>query len=235
MAILIVIVSVIEIVVGSTRPGSSFAQGVGGWGERELVWYWRVALWRWAGNRFVGVRGRVWQVGSGLAKVPLAQRGHMATKLTIQVRGCRAKEWECLRQRCVDKECPWRPEKKAEGDEAANKTASDELPPDDKVAMDFGMQFSEDEGEEGKEDVKDSLVKEPSQKTFPTQLYPVAYPQSWQKRMLSQGINLGAHTHLLVLTRSPHPSVLVAARDYTVGVYGLIQCTENRALLIFEN
>ena len=33
MAILIVIVSVIEIVVGSTRPGSSFAQGVGGWGE----------------------------------------------------------------------------------------------------------------------------------------------------------------------------------------------------------
>ena len=123
---------------------------------------------------------------------------------------CRAKAFECLRLRCMSRECPHRSASEVASLQAVPEPpdAAQEIHPDDCEVGDDGM-FEEDDAE---------MSGPISKRDFLVDLWPFSRPESFYKQLLTM---LGAAQSqvLVVASSTAHPSVVIAARDLKLQVH----------------
>ena len=129
---------------------------------------------------------------------------------------CTATPVECLRERCFDAKCPHRPQPaKDEEDDGA---VDVELPVDD---LDKGREDDELDTEEQDDDqeaeaaidvLRTEASGESSGKKLTRNMHVVAKPVSHYMMLFNEVVAAAHATHILVLTRTSHPSALVAGR-----------------------
>lgn len=146
----------------------------------------------------------------------------------VSLKGCRATSVEGIRLRCLDKGCLLRPEKpqKSKPDDA-----QEEFEPED---QDGGLDFEEtfEAGEDSDEEDKDAEQVENAMKDaagpppepsdpYVVNLFCYASPVACHNRINSDVLKANQRTHLLLLTRTAHPGVIIAARQAHLKVIGL--------------
>ena len=140
----------------------------------------------------------------------------------VNVSGCRATSAECLRQRCEDRNCKFRAKKL---DEDAEPDEFEEIPPEDRDKMTFEETFDQvekkDDGDEDDKDLRDQLQQDTlpgagksakGAKPYGVNLYVHAAPLAHHSQILTGPLKADQRTHLLILTRTAHPGLIVAGR-----------------------
>ena len=142
-----------------------------------------------------------------------------AVPTSISVSGCRAACVEGVRMRCTASSCPLRP-MPAGADEGADENA--EIPPDDREAGEYEGCFEagEDELDPDAAAVMAASSGEGSGRAM-TNLFPYAAPVAVHARVFSEVLRSHEKSHLLLLTRTGHPGLIVAAREASLKVIAL--------------
>ncbi len=145
----------------------------------------------------------------------------------ISLKGCRASSSEGLRLRCLDYDCAHRPSKPAE---KQPKSEKEEIEAED---LEGGSDFEECfEGGENSGDEKDaeeldateqkddeSKPKEPGQE-YTVNLFCYGAPIAVHGCVFRDLLKGSQRTHLLLLSRTAHPGLIVAAREANLKVIG---------------
>ncbi len=134
----------------------------------------------------------------------------------VSVAGCRAKASEGLRLRCVDPRCSMRTDD-ADSSAGLDPEAADaDLHEDDQEFGEFDPRDSveEDDAEEGDLAMASGMFEERKETgKFKRNLFPFASPVAFHSQILHRVLNASRFSHMLILTRSAHPGLYVAARD----------------------
>jgi len=162
----------------------------------------------------------------------------------IDLTGCRALTREGLRMRCLARHCPCRPDLPADEEPV---DVNEELPQEDLAddtddgEVDLGFEGEGDE--EGPEDADEARLIQCSadsqqtddaahedKKPYVVNLWPraAAKPLKYHQRLCITLLKARTRTHLVLVTRSAHPGLLVAARLAGLKVIALILgCSEH--------
>ena len=152
----------------------------------------------------------------------------------ISLSGCRAKAIEGLRLRCMDPKCDKRGKDVAmEG--ADPEDVNDELNEDDRVLGEFDPMDIVEEAEldEGDIAVNTHMTQRTSsseQGKFRRNLFPFASPLEHHSRILHQLMGATSFTHMVVLTRTAHPGLIVAARECKLETLVLVEGANEHCL-----
>ena len=145
-----------------------------------------------------------------------------AVPTSVRVNACRASSVEALRLRCMDRSCPLRPEKPGEGmpPDVHAEICADDL---EDQTMDEYCEFMEDTDDAAME------IEEPRGGLTPqvgdpylVDLFPFARPIRHYKDILIQVCHSDSAAHLVLVSRTGHPGLLVAARDVNLEIFALM-------------
>ncbi len=147
----------------------------------------------------------------------------------VSLVGCRATAQDCVRLRCIDPKCQFRTDMEDEGEESSSKLPENlEIPEDDLEIGDFDPRDSmEEEQHDGHDEHLQALdqrkgTAEPDAKCI-RNVFPFAFPVAYHGRTLDQVLGASSLTHLVVVTRTAHPGLLVAARQRGLEVICLLE------------
>ena len=148
----------------------------------------------------------------------------------ISLSGVRAKATEGLRLRCMDPKCSKRGVEVATED-ADPAAVNDELHEDDRVLGEFDPRDIVEEAELDEGDIAvnteqmmtGELDEEGKHGKYRRNLFPFASPVEQHSRVLHQLVGATGFTHLIVLSRTAHPGLLVAARECKLEILALIE------------
>ena len=123
--------------------------------------------------------------------------------------------------RCVDPKCPFRT---SQADEALDEPGvlhdeNQDIPDEDKEFGDFDPRDTVEEDDE--EELEMAVSKANSSMAAPgkaVNIFPFASPITTHTRTLVQVLDAPSATHLLLLTRTAHPGLIVAAREHNLEV-----------------
>ena len=134
--------------------------------------------------------------------------------------GCRARAVEGLRMRCKSAACRFRPAIDGDGDLDFQEVLPDDIPSDgEKDAADG---FEEDvDGDDG-EDVVDEDRGNGGDVKVLANLFPVTYYPVWLHLMILGALRATSMSHLVLLTRTPHLGLQMAARELGLEVVVLL-------------
>ena len=150
----------------------------------------------------------------------------------VGLEGCRANASEGVRLRCTSSACSMRaadsPADPSDPDQQAQTDKADEeIPLEDRELPDFEHCFDQvaeaGSGDEAADDDK-------GQDDRATNLFAYAAPLAVHKKVLSQICAVHARTHLIVLTRSAHPGLLVAGRSFGLKVVAFVDGVTKHSL-----
>ena len=159
--------------------------------------------------------------------MPLDPKEEGVTPTHVNLSGCRSVAMEGLRMRCTNSDCPLR------GASHGGSVTDDEdaeIPVEDREEPDFESlyEFGEDEGEQDEVSASmgsasQTVVAGKGDGVYAVNLFPYAAPIAAHKQVFSSVLHATQRTHLLLLTRTAHPGVMVAARESNLKVIALVQ------------
>ncbi len=144
----------------------------------------------------------------------------------VSLEGCRAVAAEGIRLRCVCKNCPLRAVKPTS---STARSEQEEIPVEDQEEPNFEECFEQGEDEEEADALMDgtavglSTQSDPNDGTYVVNLFPYAAPIAAHARIFADVLKATQRTHLLLLTRTAHPGVIIAAREANLKVTCLQQ------------
>lgn len=156
--------------------------------------------------------------------MPATVKSGVAVPCFVSLSGCRAKAMEGLRLRCVDPKCPMR----GEGDSVLledPEAADGDLHVDDQEFADFDPRDTVEEEEADEADLAVEMDQDgPSAAgKFKRNLFPFASPVAVHSRVFHQILRGSSCSHVLVLTRSAHPGLYIAARECKLECIALLE------------
>ena len=141
------------------------------------------------------------------------------TPAHVGIEGCRARGSEGIRMRCTSRACPFRPVGTgAVTDENAEIAAEDLDEPNFEGCFDA----AEADGVAEDDVVMEETVRDVGSGDCKQNLFPYAAPQVLHSRMLQVIGQADTRTHLVILTRTGHPGLIVAARRAGLKVVALL-------------
>ena len=169
--------------------------------------------------------------------VPMdAKADQVATHVCLK--GCRAMGLEGIRLRCTNPRCEWRDARETSADDEMF-----EIPKDDLEDAELDACFEQDEEDPGDMDVDDAAdvgvdadadagcsasAADASGASYKVNLWPHAAPIAAHKRVLSVICRSAEKSHLLLFTRSAHPGLIIAGREFGLKVLALQQgCSQH--------
>lgn len=160
--------------------------------------------------------------------LPAPAAGPVTVPTTVRANACRANAWECLRLRCTRADCPLRPagERPVEACPSEPPNPGAELPDDDMAdtAGDENLAVEEAEDADGPlaEDSQEVGDAPGEGKRYLVDLFPFSRPISHYSEILTKICLADRHAHLLALSRTSHPSLLIAGREAGLEVFSLM-------------
>ncbi len=155
--------------------------------------------------------------------LPVSGQESTGVPTAVRANACKAAPWECLRLRCTDRMCPKRPEP-PQGDQPT--TAQEELHNDDVEGMDEFFNFEEEDAEDDGHAEDDGLVVQggdgDGNRPCLVDLFPFARPVSHYTCVLREVCHAESAGHLVVVSRTGHPSSLIAGRECGLEVFALL-------------
>ena len=160
--------------------------------------------------------------------VPMDATSEPVSPAHVELNGCRATSAEGIRLRCVSSLCPMRDD--AAGSQWANE--DEEIPLEDQEAPNFEECFEQAETTadddidmdcDGPLPVAGSSAQADTMPTYVVNLWPCAAPIAVHARILADILRASQRTHMLLLTRSAHPGMVIAARDAGLKVIALLE------------
>ena len=148
----------------------------------------------------------------------------------VNVAKCRAKASEGLRMRCMDPRCKYRGS--GNTDEEDPEAANAELNEDDQEFGGYDPRDMVEEDEATEADLALAQVEGElgSAGAFKRNLWPFASPVAAHAKVLVQVACASSLTHLVVLSRTAHPGLYVAARESKLEVIVLIEGVNNHCI-----
>lgn len=154
----------------------------------------------------------------------------------LNVSGCYAKPFEGLRLRCTDPLCPMRPEeeRKRAQEQLDAESNNMEMRPDAEIHADDceGNEGGEDYEEQDNDAEEDEIMAALQEDDEPTaaggkskylvELFTFGRPVSFYTKVLAQIGQASQADHLIVITRTAHPAILVAGRQQKLSVHALV-------------
>ena len=165
--------------------------------------------------------------------------------MAVSLASCRGKPFEGLRLRCTDPNCPLRPEGErgdSRHDPAPDGVWRHDPAPDAEIHVDDREGGQDDDGAFGEDantleedEITMALADEAGvddsegKKKYLVDLFTFSRPVAFYQRILSQVAGASHHDHLIALSRSAHPSLLVAARASSLSVHALMIASDHQA------
>ena len=152
----------------------------------------------------------------------------------VDIGGCRARAAEGIRMRCMSIACPLRPAARAE----AGGDTMDEIAAEDLDDVDFECCFDAHENADDDDDAICGTASVGMSADGATQnLFPYAAPLAVHERILTDIGKIGNRTHLLVISRTAHPGLVLSGRKAGVKVIALLcgvspHCSAHGAALL---
>ena len=148
----------------------------------------------------------------------------------VSLSGCRAKHSEGLRLRCTDPQCSMRDKAELEAQDAGDPDAADAcLHEDDQEFGEFDMRDSVEEDDIDEAELAMAAAAEEDhqqgkgQGRFKRNLFPFASPVAVHNRILNQVLRASSFSHAIILTRSSHPGLYLAARECNLQVVVMLE------------
>ena len=150
----------------------------------------------------------------------------------IDIGGCSGKSSECLRLRCNVAACPHFQALKASEDDESTLDENMDLDADDlenPIMEDFQEEDDHQEERDATESTRQDAAACPPEKKRLVNVFTFAQPVALYETVLGTLLGLGRATHLTVMTRSAHPSPLIAGRANLLEVIALFSGTSDHS------
>lgn len=136
-----------------------------------------------------------------------------------QVNAVRSKAWEGLRQRCMSTACPFRA-----------KLETDAGTDSEKETEEAGELFeaAEESSDEENAPVSSRAPCVPASKGYIKELWPYARPVQQGVKIMQQLLHSETATRLILLTRTAHPGLLVAARQVKLRAIAYVEAPDHQ-------
>ena len=154
---------------------------------------------------------------------------------SIPAQLARAQKGECTRLRCLDSQCPLRTQQenaalKQFGEPSAVPNNS-EIDADDREVENVDDQMQEETGTSTENDTAlEELVPPGSRRDCIVDLWPFAFGKEYYKALLDGIAPNDSVDHLVVLSTSAHPSVLLAGHDRRMNVHVLLDRVKQHSI-----
>ena len=133
----------------------------------------------------------------------------------VDTHACRSKPLEGIRLRCVNSACKHRGQTQT-SEEGAGALDTEVQLSDEETAEPAGEYEEDDMSPQEQDATRLAELEQKGKKTKEdraTKLFPFASPVSYYVRLLSKVLGADSLTHLVILTRTAHPAILMAALE----------------------